>query len=54
MEVSGQLETPAALPPGKEPPAPSGQEARRSPERVWTLWRQESGWFQSRYGSGGE
>jgi hypothetical protein len=24
MEVSGQLHTPAALPPGKEPPAPIG------------------------------
>jgi hypothetical protein len=26
LEVSGQLHAPAALPPGKEPPVPIGQE----------------------------
>jgi len=40
MEVSGQIHTPAALPPGKEP---RYQLARRlaGPETVWTWWRRE-------------
>jgi hypothetical protein len=33
MEVSGQLHTPAALNPGKEPLVPTGQEAGWSPEK---------------------
>jgi hypothetical protein len=37
--VSGQLHAPAALPPGKEPPVPIGQEVRWTPEPVWTTWR---------------
>jgi hypothetical protein len=37
--VSGQLHTPAALPPGKEPPVPTGQEAGWAPEPVWKTWR---------------
>jgi hypothetical protein len=41
MEVTGQLLIPAALPPGKEPPVPFGQEAVCDPEPVWTLWRRE-------------
>jgi hypothetical protein len=36
MEVSGQLHTPAALPPGKEPPVPIAQEAGWASEPVWT------------------
>jgi hypothetical protein len=36
MEASGQLHAPAALPPGKEPPAPIGQEAGRVPEPKYT------------------
>jgi hypothetical protein len=39
MEVSGQIHGPTALPPGKEPLVPIGQEA---------------GWDQSRSGRGGE
>jgi hypothetical protein len=42
MDVSGQLRAPAALPPGKEPPVPIGQEAECAPESVWTLWRREN------------
>jgi hypothetical protein len=38
MEASGQLHSPAALPPGKEPLVPIGLEA---------------GWAQSRSGRGG-
>jgi hypothetical protein len=41
MEVSGQLHAPAALTPGKEPPAPIEQEGRWAPESVWVLWRRE-------------
>jgi hypothetical protein len=41
MEVSSQLHTPTALPPGKEPPVPIGQEAGWAPGLVWTLWRGE-------------
>jgi hypothetical protein len=33
MEVSGQLHAPDALPPGKEPPVPIGQEAGWAPEK---------------------
>jgi hypothetical protein len=36
MEVSGQLHTLAALPPGKEPSVPLGYEAGWAPEPVWT------------------
>jgi hypothetical protein len=39
MEVSGQLDAPAALPPGKEPTVPFGQEA---------------GWLENRSGRYGE
>jgi hypothetical protein len=38
LEVSGQLQAPAALPPGKEPPVPI---AGRAPEQVWALWSTE-------------
>jgi hypothetical protein len=41
MEVSGQLQAPAALPPGKEPPVPFGEEAGWAPEPVWTQWWRE-------------
>jgi hypothetical protein len=41
MEVSGQLHTPAALPPEEELPAPIGYEAGWAPEPVWTLWSGE-------------
>jgi hypothetical protein len=44
MEVSGQLHAPAALPPGKESPVPSGEEAGWATELVWiTLRREKSG-----------
>jgi hypothetical protein len=39
MEVSGQVHIPAALPPGKEPLVPIGQEAGWVPEPFWTRWR---------------
>jgi len=39
VEVSGQLHAPATLAPGKELLVPTGQEAERTPEMVWT-WRQ--------------
>jgi hypothetical protein len=32
MEVSGQLQSPAALPPGKQPTGPIGQETGRAPD----------------------
>jgi hypothetical protein len=41
MEVSGQFHTPAALPPEKQHPLPTGQEAGWAPEPVWTLWKGE-------------
>jgi hypothetical protein len=37
----GQLHAPATLPPGKEPPVPTVQEAGRAPVPVWSLWRTE-------------
>jgi hypothetical protein len=36
MEMSGQLQAPAVLLPGKEPPVPIGWETGCSPEPVWT------------------
>jgi hypothetical protein len=42
LEVSGQLHSQAALPPGEEPPVPIGQEAGWAPEPVWTMWRREN------------
>jgi hypothetical protein len=38
MEVSGLLHAPAALPPWREPPVPTGQEAGWNPESVWTRY----------------
>jgi hypothetical protein len=35
--LSGHLHAPVALPAGKEPPIPIGQEAGWAPETVWTL-----------------
>jgi hypothetical protein len=40
--VSGQLHGPAALPPQKEPPLLTGEEAGWAPELVWTRWRGEN------------
>jgi hypothetical protein len=40
MEVSGQLDALAALPPGKEPAVLIGYEAVWAPETVW--WRKET------------
>jgi hypothetical protein len=39
--MSGQLQVPAALLPGKQPPVPSQQEAGWALKSVWTLWRRE-------------
>jgi hypothetical protein len=33
------LQCPAALPPGKEPPVPIGWEDGWAPEAIWTTWR---------------
>jgi hypothetical protein len=41
MKVSGQLQAPAALPPGEKLPVPIEQEAGWVPESVWTLWSRE-------------
>jgi hypothetical protein len=41
MEVGGQLQAPAALPRGKEPPVPIGKEAGWTPKTVWTLRKRE-------------
>jgi hypothetical protein len=41
MKVSGQLHAPAALAPGKEPPASIVQETGWAPESFWTLWRRD-------------
>jgi hypothetical protein len=35
MEVSGQLHSPAALPPGKETPITIGYEDGSAPEPIW-------------------
>jgi hypothetical protein len=42
MEVSGQLHSPAALFPGKQPPVPIRQQAGWVPETLRTLWRSEN------------
>jgi hypothetical protein len=39
MEVSGQIHTSAALPLGKEPAIPIGEEAGWDPESVWSWCR---------------
>jgi hypothetical protein len=49
MEVSGQLHAPAALPPGKKPLVPIGQEAGWAPEPFWTRWFREK--FQAPAGN---
>jgi hypothetical protein len=41
MKVSGQPYAPAALPPGKEPPVPTGKEGGGAPEPVCTLRTRE-------------
>jgi hypothetical protein len=41
MEVGGYLHAPVALPSGKEPLVPIGQEAGRTLEPAWTLWNTE-------------
>jgi hypothetical protein len=41
MEVSGQLHAPAALPTGKEPAVPFGEEVEQPPEPVWAPCRKE-------------
>jgi hypothetical protein len=42
LEVSSQLQGPAALPPRKEPPVPTGYEVGWTPEPVWTTWGENS------------
>jgi hypothetical protein len=41
MEVSGQLDAPAALPPWKEPLVRVEQEAGWAVQPVWTTWKRE-------------
>jgi hypothetical protein len=41
MEVSGQLNMPAALTLGIGLPVPIGKEAGCSSEPIWALWRRE-------------
>jgi len=41
MEVSGQLQDPAVLPPRKEPSVPIWYDAGCDPGPVWTRWRRE-------------
>jgi hypothetical protein len=38
LEVSGQIHAPDALPQGKGPLVPIGQEAGWTPETAWTQW----------------
>jgi hypothetical protein len=42
MEVSGQLNAQAALPPGKGPPVPIEYEVGWILKLVWTTWRREN------------
>jgi hypothetical protein len=42
--VSGQLQPPAALSPGKESLVPIGEDGW-TPEPVWTTWRWENSWL---------
>jgi len=42
MEVSDQLHALAALPLGKEPMVPTGQETGWAPEAVWTQWKKKN------------
>ena len=42
MEANGQLHALAALPAGKECPAPTEYQAGWAPQSVWTLWRREN------------
>jgi hypothetical protein len=44
LEVSGQIHAPAALPLGKEPPVPIGEEGGWATEPVWTTWRRQNCW----------
>jgi hypothetical protein len=39
--VSGQVHSPAALSPGKQPPLPIWQEAGWAVESAWTLWKKK-------------
>jgi hypothetical protein len=41
MELSDQFHAPAALPPGKYPPVPIGQEAGWAPDPVWRMQGRE-------------
>jgi len=41
MEVSGQLDAPAVLPPGKELLIPIGYETGWGPETVWMQWQRQ-------------
>jgi hypothetical protein len=45
MEVHDQLHTQVALPPGKEPPVHTGQEAGWAPELAWTRQQKEENTF---------
>jgi len=41
IEVKGQLHALAALAPRKQPPVPTGYEARWASEPVWTQWKRK-------------
>jgi hypothetical protein len=41
LGVDVQLQAPAALSPGKDPPVTMGLEAGRAPKEVWTMCREE-------------
>ena len=45
IKVSCHFHTSSVLPPRKYPPAPTGHEAGRTVEQVWTLWR----WYTWRF-----
>jgi hypothetical protein len=48
MHVSVKFHATAALPPGKELPVPTGEEAERSSELVETRWRTEKFFYPYR------
>jgi hypothetical protein len=41
LDGGGQLYSPAPLAPGRYPLAPTGRNAEKAPDQVWTLWSSE-------------